>query len=217
MHRDHRHGTILNKVQLAVLSVLVVSWCALHSGMIAVSVTDRLRRRLGPAFRFYRLFYNAVSALTLIPVAGYAAAVRTDPLFRWHGWLRAIQVLLLGTAALFFILGAGRYDGARFLGLRQLREGSGRTGITEGGELDTAGVLGVTRHPWYLATLLLLWARPLDASALLVNTILTAYLLVGARLEERKLVREFGESYRAYQQNVSMLIPVKWVKARLFR
>jgi len=204
-------------MQLVVLAVLVVCWCAVHSGMIAVPVTERLRGRLGPAFRFYRLFYNAVAALTLIPVAGYAAAVRTEPFFRWGGSLRVIQALLLGTAALFFILGARRYDAARFLGLRQLRERAGHQGITEGGELDTAGVLSATRHPWYLATLLLLWARPLDVSTLLVNALLTSYLIVGARLEERKLAREFGERYRAYQKDVSMLIPLKWVKARLSR
>jgi protein-S-isoprenylcysteine O-methyltransferase Ste14 len=204
-------------MQLAVLALLVAAWCALHSGMIAASVTDRLQRRLGSAFRFYRLFYNAVAALTLVPVAMYAAAARTEPLFSWAGYLRAIPVVMLGTAAVFFILGAARYDTARFLGLRQLREGARHKGITESGGLDTAGVLGITRHPWYLATLLLLWARPLDVSALLVNAIFTAYLLIGARLEERKLVREFGGEYRAYQKSVSMLLPVKWVKARISR
>lgn len=202
-------------MQLMILSLLLTGWCVLHSGLIATPVTERLKLRLGPAFRFYRLFYNALSGLTLLPVAAYAAAIRTEPFFRWDGYLRAIQVLLLAAAAVFILLGARRYDAAQFLGLRQLREGAGGTGISEGGELDTSGVLSVTRHPWYLATLLLLWARPLDASALLANAILTTYLLVGARLEESKLVREFGDRYRTYQREVSMLIPVRWVKARL--
>jgi protein-S-isoprenylcysteine O-methyltransferase Ste14 len=35
--------------------------------------------------------------------------------------------------------------------------------------------------------------------------------VVGAFLEERKLVRIFGEEYRDYQQKVSMFIPVKWL------
>jgi len=204
-------------MQLVVLAALVVAWCAVHSGMIAVSVTERLQQRLGPAYRFYRLFYNAVSILSFIAVAGYAAVLRAEPLFRWDGYLRIVQVLMLATAALFFLLGAGRFDASRFFGFRQLREETAHQGITAGGGLDTSGVLGVTRHPWYLATLLLLWARPLDVSTLVVNAILTAYLVVGAHLEERKLAREFGEGYRAYQKNVSMLIPVKWVRARLSR
>jgi protein-S-isoprenylcysteine O-methyltransferase Ste14 len=44
--------------------------------------------------------------------------------------------------------------------------------------------------------------------------ILSAYLLIGTLLEERKLVLEFGEKYKAYQRQVSMLIPLKWLRSR---
>jgi protein-S-isoprenylcysteine O-methyltransferase Ste14 len=36
---------------------------------------------------------------------------------------------------------------------------------------------------------------------------LTLYVLVGARLEERDLVRDFGDEYRGYQNRVPMLLP----------
>jgi protein-S-isoprenylcysteine O-methyltransferase Ste14 len=36
---------------------------------------------------------------------------------------------------------------------------------------------------------------------------ITLYILIGARLEERKLLSQFGEDYRAYQQKVPMFIP----------
>jgi protein-S-isoprenylcysteine O-methyltransferase Ste14 len=62
---------------------------------------------------------------------------------------------------------------------------------------------------------LLLWARDLDPAGLVVSGVLTAYVLVGTLLEERKLVREFGEAYRDYQRRVSMLVPVKWLRSRL--
>jgi protein-S-isoprenylcysteine O-methyltransferase Ste14 len=39
--------------------------------------------------------------------------------------------------------------------------------------------------------------------------------VIGTILEERKLVREFGEPYREYQRNVSMFFPYKWLKARI--
>jgi protein-S-isoprenylcysteine O-methyltransferase Ste14 len=45
--------------------------------------------------------------------------------------------------------------------------------------------------------------------------ILTAYLIVGTLLEEKKLVREFGMEYRAYQARVSMFLPYKWVKSKI--
>lgn len=78
-----------------------------------------------------------------------------------------------------------------------------------------SGILGVIRHPWYLATILLIWARPLDISAILINSILAVYVLTGAFLEEKKLLLEFGDKYRAYQNKVSMFIPYKWVKSKL--
>jgi protein-S-isoprenylcysteine O-methyltransferase Ste14 len=129
--------------------------------------------------------------------------------------MRIIQVLLLGTAALLFFRGASRYDAGQLLGFNQIRERAANKEITGAGELDTSGVLSIVRHPWYLATILLIWARQLDISAILVNAILTFYLIVGTYLEENKLILEFGEKYRSYQRRVSMFIPIKWMKSKL--
>jgi protein-S-isoprenylcysteine O-methyltransferase Ste14 len=105
----------------------------------------------------------------------------------------------------------------QFLGLRQIRTGTSHSALTETGTLNTTGVLGITRHPWYLATIMLIWARGLDVSTLITNIILTLYLIVGTALEERKLLIEYGEDYRRYQQKVSMLIPFKYLKSRIQR
>jgi protein-S-isoprenylcysteine O-methyltransferase Ste14 len=177
--------------------------------MISISVTEYLIKRLGTEYRFYRLFFNVVAALTLIPVVLFASSARTEPIFSWDGYMRIIQVILIGISALLFLLGARRYDARQFIGLKQIRDGTSNKAITHAGELDTSGVLAVTRHPWYLASILTIWARPLDISAILVNVILTCYLIAGTYLEERKLVREFGDQYRAYQKRVSILIPYK--------
>jgi protein-S-isoprenylcysteine O-methyltransferase Ste14 len=42
---------------------------------------------------------------------------------------------------------------------------------------------------------------------LVINTLLTLYVIIGTWLEERKLVLEFGEAYLQYQKEVPMLIP----------
>jgi protein-S-isoprenylcysteine O-methyltransferase Ste14 len=64
---------------------------------------------------------------------------------------------------------------------------------------------------------LLIWARDLDAASLVVNGVLTGYVFVGTLLEERKLVEEFGEAYRDYQQRVSTFVPLKWLRSRIQR
>jgi protein-S-isoprenylcysteine O-methyltransferase Ste14 len=199
------------------LSILLIFWCVLHSAMISIAVTEYVKKRLGSNYRFYRVFFNLISILTLLPVAVFAHSVQTPAIFDWSGYMRIGQVLLLGLAVWFFSLGGCHYDIRQVIGITQIREGTADMAITDTGQLDTSGVLGMTRHPWYLATLLLIWARQMDVSAIIVNVILTAYLIVGTYLEEKKLVREFGEKYRNYQKKVSMLIPFKWMKQRLIR
>lgn len=64
------------------------------------------------------------------------------------------------------------------------------------------------RHPQYFFMLVLLWAYPdLTADRLLLNGILTAWIVLGTVLEERDLVEQFGTDFVAYQRDVPMLIP----------
>ena len=129
--------------------------------------------------------------------------------------MRIGQVILLGIAVLLIFLGGRHYDARQVLGIKQIREGISNKVITDTGELDTSGVLDITRHPWYLATILFIWARQLDVSAILVNVILTSYLIVGTYLEEKKIIGKIGERYLTYQKRVSMLIPYKWLKSKI--
>lgn len=204
-------------INSTILSLLVVAWCVIHSGMISVSVTEYLKKRLGANFKYYRAFFNLIAIVTLIPVVWFGYSVRTQVIFPWDGYLRIGQMLLLGGALVLFFLGMRHYDARHFLGIKQIRDGVSNQAITESGALDTSGVLGITRHPWYLATIFLIWGRPMDITAIVVNGILTVYLIVGIHLEEKKLIREFGEQYLAYQQKVSMLIPFMWLRAKILK
>lgn len=56
--------------------------------------------------------------------------------------------------------------------------------------------------------LVLIWSTPnLTADRLLFNLLWSIWIVFGARLEEKDLVAEFGESYRYYQETVPMLLP----------
>ena len=198
-----------------ILSLILISWCVLHSAMISISVTDYFKKFLGTKYRFYRLFFNIISILTLTPVAIFAYSIRTQTIFHWDGYMRIGQVLLLAVAGLLFFLGGRHYNVHQFWGIKQIKEGISNKAISDTGELDTSGILEITRHPWYLAAILLIWARQMDVSVIIVNIILTSYLIVGTYLEEKKLVREFGEKYATYQNRVSMLIPFKWIMSKI--
>ncbi len=192
-------------------------WCALHSLLIALPVTGYLKKRLGGGYRFYRLSYNLVAVATLIPLALYTYALDGAPIFRWDGLLAVFKYLLLAGSLFLFIAGARQYHLPIILGTAQIRSGKAGRVIPEHDLFATSGILGVIRHPWYTAGIMIVWSKDFSLFGLLVNLVLSAYLLVGAYLEERKLLHKFGDRYREYQERVSMMLPCKWLRARISR
>jgi methanethiol S-methyltransferase len=198
----------------ALLALVWLAWCFCHSALISMSVTGYLKEHLGDRFRYYRIAYNGFSLVTLIPVVLYAHGMRSEPLFFWEGYWRIVQILLLASSLFLFLAGGRHYDGLSFLGLRQLRSRSSCVGLTETCGLNTRGILGVIRHPWYAGGMMIIWAGDLDLSAIVTNVILTGYFIVGTILEERKLSAQFPGTYKEYQQKVSMFFPWLWLKSK---
>ena len=63
------------------------------------------------------------------------------------------------------------------------------------------------RHPLYFGVILLIWSNPdVTADRLLFNLLWTAWIYVGARLEEADLVGDFGVAYETYPKSH----PVPW-------
>lgn len=179
---------------------------ALHSWLAAARVKAWAARRWGAAGeRYYRLAYNLVATVTLLPLGGLIWLAPDTTLYTlaapWSWLARGAQAAgLLGLA--YGVLQTGPLH---FLGLSAL---SPLFRPERRGTLVTGGLYRWVRHPLYTCGLLVLWAQPvLSWNGLATALGLTAYILVGIRFEERRLLDEFGAAYAAYCTRTPMLVP----------
>lgn len=186
--------------------IALVSYFFLHSLLASDRVKNVLYTWIPKSY--YRLLYNGFALVSLVPVyAMYQNASPSEFLFVIL-WIKRLGMLglLLGSVLLFLSL--GQYNKAEFSGFAQLKS----NGKPVHSSLLTKGLNAWVRHPLYFSMLILIWSvfwyLPKEVH-LALATITTVYLYVGACLEERKLLRYFGENYAKYQKKVPMLIPLK--------
>ncbi|MGC8477246.1 MAG: methyltransferase family protein [Acetobacteraceae bacterium] len=182
--------------------LLWVGFGATHSLLAAAPGRAWLARLAGAGDR---LAYNLIALIQLALVLGYAWAWLPAQPFARPEPLRVAQLVALAAGALVLAGGGRGYDLARFVGLAQLRAGPEATAGAE--PLVTGGWNARVRHPLYLGLLLLVWGAAWDLRAVATAGCVTAYVLIGIRFEERKLLRLYGPTYAAYRARVPMLLP----------
>jgi hypothetical protein len=184
---------------------------AQHSVMVRRPVKARLAvvipRRYDGAFYAIASGFALIIVVILLQPAG-------QPLFVLKGVPRmaVMSVALLAVAG--FAWGVHTLRTFDLLGLRpirkHLRDPGGRppSGELAAGPLVVRGPYRWVRHPLYSCVIVLLWANPvMTLDHLTFAAIWTTWIYVGARLEERDLVADFGEDYRRYQNQVPILVP----------
>jgi methanethiol S-methyltransferase len=188
-----------------IILLAVFVYGLLHSLLASLWAKAQARRWFGPvADRWFRLLYNFLAVLLLVPVLLLPIILPDKVIYSIPMPWRLINYAGQLLAIMMLIYGVKQTGISNFSGLRQL--------ITpedlDPPRLVTGGLYNYMRHPLYTAGLLFIWLTPTMTCNLLALYIgLTCYIIIGAYFEERKLLREFGETYLAYKQKTPMLIP----------
>ncbi len=193
------------------ISILVLVWvvyAAIHSWLASLQLKNYVAQRYPRFMPAYRLCFNALAIVLLIPPLWLTYTLPGPVLWQWSGylWWVANSLALLAIAGVFWSL--RDYDGSEFLGLRQWR--GQVTSVEDQEEFHISTLHRFVRHPWYSLCLVLVWTRDMDLPFLVTAIVITFYFIVGSRLEERKLMVYHGDIYRRYRAQVPALIPLPW-------
>ncbi len=197
----------------ALLVAYIVAFAIVHSYTASRGFKKLAYRYVSEGV--YRFLYSVLSVLTSLPLAGIWLYYRWDsPLVysvpypsRW------ISFAAMAFGAAMALLSLAQTDPLEFLGVKAVL---GMEQKKKEKKLITSGVYGFVRHPLYLGGMLFFWGNPVMTLMDLVGSaFVLAYLILGSRLEEGKLLEEFGEDYAEYQSRVSAFLPVKWAKNKL--
>ena len=100
-------------------------------------------------------------------------------------------------------------DHSSLFGLRQVRRYL-KGQPEEAASFKTPGLYKVVRHPLYLGFIIAFWSTPhMTLGHLFFAAVCTAYILVAIQFEERDLMSYYGDTYRQYRKEVSMILPLR--------
>ena len=175
----------------------------LHSLMASPGCKRYMETLMGRRAKYHRLLYSIFALLSLGAVVIWQFSISSFYLASFP-ILKYVIMLILGVPGLVLMIICIRKYFYRFSGVKVFFE------IKNEAKLESTGVYAIVRHPLYLGTLAVLWSIflyfPL-LSNLLACVSITAYTLIGLRLEEQKLLKAFGGQYVAYRRRTPMIIP----------
>lgn len=187
---------------------LIFAWLLfgmVHSVLASGTFKQFALKLLKKNYRFYRMGYSLLATVSLWLV--FRIHFACPAILLWNPLpvetYFAITMGLIGIGIM--VVCVKKY-------FRDLSGIDALLGKNQSWELQTRGMHGMVRHPLYTGTLLFIWAvflyAPFLANA--ISTLcLSLYTLIGIYFEEKKLLIEYGEAYREYQQKVSMLFPFR--------
>lgn len=151
-----------------------------------------------------RATYVLFSGLFLLPIIVLWQSI---PGVIWHVENESVAVLLTAIATLGFaylLFASFLTNHFELFGLRQAwLYALGKPYTTL--KFQTHWLYGFSRHPIMAGLLIMLWSTPeMTVTRFALALMLSAYIFIGVRIEERTLMQQFGATYVDYRRRVGM-------------
>ncbi len=186
-----------------IIALLWMEYGLLHSVLAGLRVKAFFKKRLGKGFKHYRLGYTLFAFAGLAAIVLFQFTVHSKDVFSPTLFSKIVGAVITVSGFTLMLICIKKYF-MSLSGLRSLLQEEVYT------ELIISGVHRYVRHPLYSGTFLAIWGLFVvfpTWSLLISNAVITIYTLIGIGLEEKKLVMDFGDQYKRYQQQVPKLIP----------
>jgi len=186
---------------------LVIVFCVTlfglqHSGLSALRIKSRIIDKWGVSA--YANIYKVTSIIALVP------PFLSLNFWDWFYFIRSLDPLNL----VYFLIAVTLIVAGATIAVAASRVLSVSTvadmRTDRKPELVTGGIYRRVRHPLYLATILLFLALialyPFPR-IIVFSLSFCVYVLIGARLEERKLIVRYGQEYLDYKKKAGFMLP----------
>jgi|SRR5687768_1626918 len=185
---------------------IAIGWivfCILHSLLASLWLKKKVEKWLGRNYQYYRGFYTTFALITFAIVVLQQVSTSSPYLFKQNEVCMFLGGLIAFIGLIAMAISLSKYV-FNIYGFNRL------FGKVSEPLLIEEGIHSRVRHPLYLGTFLFIWGAWLIfpwVSLLISNVIITVYTLIGIKLEEHKLMLQFGEKYVSYQKRVPMIFP----------
>jgi len=187
-------------------SALVLAFGAIHTALAQENIQKCYFSWIKPpAMRAFFMMVTGVSSFLMIAFwQNTGILIWNLPLPQPLGNMLSILLFWLILAVTLVIMSSHR--ALHFLGFEQLSKNHAES--VESSTLIRSGFYRYVRHPIYTVTFLAVLAAPmmsLDRALFLVMN--GVYMIFAIPIEEKKLIRIFGQAYAEYRKQVPALIP----------
>jgi protein-S-isoprenylcysteine O-methyltransferase Ste14 len=184
------------------LGLLWLVYYFIHSALATNSIKLFFKSKIPAVYPYYRLMYSVFAVINFALLLLLHIITPSRHLFspRPYFILPAAVFIALGVWVTMMAVKGYGYD---FFYKDKQAERSER-------KLNTSGMNAIVRHPLYFGLILMLAGVFVIApnwKNVIFILVTIIYSVIGALIEEQKLIEMYGDEYLKYKKKVKMLIP----------